>query len=96
MAVYVGQLFNCAPYKTGAWKWKEACHLLADSVEELHEMADTIRLKRSWFQRKSVPHYDLTQGMRRKAIKAGAVELSMRQEGQHIRNWRLKKCQQDT
>ncbi|KKM64358.1 hypothetical protein LCGC14_1502180 [marine sediment metagenome] len=89
--VYVGRLFNTAPYKPGAWRWKNACHMLADSIEELHAMADKIGLKRSWFQPKSVPHYDLTENMRRKAVKAGAQEIAMRQEGEMIRA-RRKSC----
>jgi len=88
--VYVGQLFNTAPYKSGAWKWTNASHLLADTVDELHEMADKIGLKRSWFQSKSVPHYDLTVNMRRKAIKAGAKEIGFRQEAELIRAWRKR------
>jgi len=88
--VYVGQTFNTGPYRSGAWKWNEACHLLADSIEELHEMAEKIKLKRSWFQNKTVPHYDLTVNMRRKAIKAGAKEIDFRQEGEMIRALRKR------
>ena len=86
--VYVGQMFNTTPYSKKAWRWKEACHMFADTVEELHEMARVVRLKRSWFQSKSVPHYDLTKGMRYKAIKAGAKEIDFRQEGEMIRKLR--------
>jgi len=48
------------------------CHMLADTVDELHAMADKIGLKREWYQPKSIPHYDVCQAKRRLAIKNGA------------------------
>lgn len=51
------------------------CHMLADTVAELHQMADQIGLKRQWFQPLSRPHYDLSKTKRAEAIAAGAVEL---------------------
>src|SRR5258708_25147305 len=48
-------------------------HLTADTVEELHEFAvRKLGLKRSWFQDGRHPHYDLTEGMRYKALRLGA------------------------
>ncbi len=36
------------------------CHMVADSVDELHEMADAIGVNRRWFQSEaSYPHYDV-------------------------------------
>jgi len=86
--VYVGHMFNTDPARPGAWRWTNACHMLADTVEELHELAGKIGLKRSWFQDKSIPHYDLTKRMRAKAVKAGAREINFRQEGEMVRCWR--------
>ena len=57
------------------WKWGKSCHLFADSIDELHEFARAIGLKREWFQ-KGFPHYDLTTAMRKKAVSAGAQEVS--------------------
>lgn len=51
------------------------CHLVADSIGELHEMADKLGMKRSWYQcppKASAPHYDLSKGKREVAIKLGA------------------------
>lgn len=73
MAVYVDSLLPCIRNKN--WRYDKACHLVADSVDELHLFAEKIGLKRSWFQNKSIPHYDLTAGMRTKAIIAGAIVI---------------------
>lgn len=50
------------------------CHMMADSISELHEMAEKIGLKREWYRPKSSPHYDLSISKRRVAIKLGAIE----------------------
>lgn len=74
MSVYVDNLI--------AWGWAirgrktESCHLIADSLEELHEFAAKIGMKRQWFQGDgTIPHYDLTPIRRSKAVSLGAVEL---------------------
>src|SRR5919205_635110 len=55
-------------------------HLTADDKPELHAFAQRIGLQRSWFQDKSrgLWHYDVTEGKRREAVAAGAVEISWR------------------
>lgn len=48
----------------------------ADTVEELHTMADRIGLKREWFQPRpehSINHYDIVPTKRALAIKYGAI-----------------------
>jgi len=93
MSVYVGQQFSTAPYKGAkekGWVWKDACHMYADTVGQLHRMADKIGLKREWFQPLSVPHYDLTKSKRKLAIQKGAKPISRRQEGEMVRAWRKK------
>lgn len=58
------------------------CHMLADTDEELHAMADRIGVARSWWQspaRTSGSHYDIALSKRALAVKAGAVEISLRQ-----------------
>lgn len=56
------------------WRGKRWCHLVADSLEELHSFAAAIGLKRDWFQdRASYPHYDVTITVRERAIELGAI-----------------------
>lgn len=51
-------------------------HLIADTPEELHALADKIGLKRAWAQTSNsgLLHYDITAGKRRQAIAAGAED----------------------
>lgn len=69
MTVYVDNAY--IPHNGKVW-----CHLMADSLEELHTFADAIGLKRSWFQTGN--HYDVTQAMRNKAVARGAVQVTSR------------------
>ena len=78
MAVYVDYLMTCIPNRN--WRWSESCHLIADSVEELHVFAASIGMRRAWFQNDSrLPHYDLNKNRRRVAVTKGAIELDRRQ-----------------
>jgi Protein of unknown function (DUF4031) len=52
------------------------CHMIADSVDELHAMADKIGIARRWYQG---DHYDITQTKRALAVKAGAKEVTLRE-----------------
>lgn len=75
MAVYVDGAEN------GLGRMK-MCHMIADTEEELHEMADALGMKRGWFQwNASFPHYDVAKGKRAKAVELGAVELDRRGMG---------------
>lgn len=54
------------------------CHMVADTLDELHSMAERIGLKRDWFQappKASIAHYDVALGRRTKAIELGAIAL---------------------
>ena len=64
------------------------CHMLADTIEELHAMADKLGLKRQWFQSGNIPHYDLSLSKRREAIKHGVQILDGKQIIQLIKKWR--------
>jgi hypothetical protein len=55
------------------WRQNLWCHLVADSLEELHSFALMLGLKREWFQDSaSYPHYDVTVHNRDRALKLGA------------------------
>lgn len=59
------------------WRGKLWCHLVADSLEELHSFAQQIGLKRHWFQETaSYPHYDVTIETRQMALSVGALKGS--------------------
>ncbi len=78
MSVYVDDLMACIPNKN--WRWSQSCHLIADSLDELHEFAKRIGMKRAWFQNDSrLPHYDLNFSRRVVAIRAGAIEVDRRE-----------------
>lgn len=55
------------------------CHMIADSLAELHAMADAIGMQRAWFQPTSFPHYDVCLRRRRSALALGAIEVDRRQ-----------------
>lgn len=50
-------------------------HMIADTLEELHAMAEKLELRR-WFQDKaSCPHYDVCMSKREQAIQLGAIPV---------------------
>ena len=51
-------------------------HMMADSEDELHAMADRIGVAQRWYQG---DHYDICQAKRRLAVAAGAVEVTPRE-----------------
>lgn len=66
MPIYVDN--SKVPYKGKYW-----CHLMADSLEELHNFASDIGVKKCWFHRSaSYPHYDITIEKRELALLSGA------------------------
>ena len=67
-------------------------HLTADAKDELHEFAERLGLKRSWFQTCKRPcgkpgepcvhwHYDITDSKRDEAIRLGAEDIDIREMG---------------
>ena len=78
MSVYVDELRNYP--RTRRWPYEQACHMTADTLDELHAFATKIQLRRSWFQpHDRWPHYDLTAKRRIVAIEKGAVEITARE-----------------
>jgi hypothetical protein len=54
--------------------------MVADSEEELHAFAESLGLKREWFQNHGrIPHYDVTDTKRAEAITAGALPISSKE-----------------
>lgn len=69
------------------------CHMIADSLEELHAMADRIGMARRWFQdpntmNVSFPHYDIAKSKRALAVAAGAIECDRVTFVGHLRRLR--------
>lgn len=50
------------------------CHMIADTLDELHSMANRIGIARRWFQDKRTPHYDICLSKRALAVVFGAVD----------------------
>lgn len=69
MTVYVDDTLEFP----GKGEW---CHMGADTLDELHTMANKLGLRREWFQpSRTLPHYDLRPSKRKLAVKFGAVEI---------------------
>lgn len=87
MSVYVDEMRICLRNRN--WPYSRACHLIADSVEELHYFAGRMHLNPSWFQdQSSLPHYDLTKNMRLLAVKLGAIEIDRNKFFEILRKYR--------
>jgi hypothetical protein len=92
MAVYVDNLMARIPSRE--WPFRFSCHLIADSVMELHNFARKLGLRLEWYQCHSIiPHYDLSPKKRAFALRIGALEIS-RQE-MHKRFLAAKKAKED-
>lgn len=61
------------------------CHMVADTADELHEMAFAIGVARRHYQG---DHYDICLTMRARAVAIGAVEITRRQLGAMVLNRR--------
>ena len=54
-------------------------HMVADSLDELHEMAQNVGVAKRHFQNKEAkPHYDICKQNKLKAIEQGAIEVDDR------------------
>jgi len=74
LSIYVDNAFA-----VGDWgRWSGGGHLQADTVEELHEFAERLGLRREWFQckpgRPENDHYDLGKTGRKRALALGAID----------------------
>ncbi len=66
------------------------CHMVADSLSELHQMADAIGLPRRYFQNRDNlrPHYDIAKSKRTLAVKLGALSVEERKIVEVLRAFR--------
>jgi hypothetical protein len=71
VAVYVDEIMRW-PTRIRCFK-NGSCHLTADTLQELHDFAKRLGMRREWFQPRSWPHYDLTPRRREEALRLGAV-----------------------
>lgn len=60
------------------------CHMIADTEDEMHAMADKIGVARKWYQ---VNHYDIAMSKRALAVEYGAVEITLRQAAKMRNVW---------
>ena len=68
MAIYVDR--SSVSFKGRKW-----CHLMADTLEELHAFAQQKGIDARLFHRDaSYPHYDITLEMRSMVIEHGAID----------------------
>jgi hypothetical protein len=61
--------------------YMKMCHMIADTQQELLEMADKIGVQRKWIQDYGTPreHFDIALVKRRLAVHFGAKEITMRE-----------------
>ena len=82
MAVYVDKARM--PYRR-----MKMCHMIADNLDELHDMATKIGVDHKWFQgNASFPHFDICQSKRELALEHGAIEVTNRELVQAMRRIR--------
>ena len=61
------------------FKGREWCHLMADTLDELHDFARMLDIDARLFHRTaSYPHYDITLEMRMMVISHGAIDADRR------------------
>ncbi|MDX2029647.1 MAG: DUF4031 domain-containing protein [Blastocatellia bacterium] len=79
MAILIDSFYNGARGPLRFW-YRRCGHLVSDaSLDELHDFAASLGLRREWFQAKSIPHYDLTGEVYDRAIASGALLVSSRE-----------------
>ncbi len=76
MSVYVDDMYQ---YPMGEFRGMKMSHMLADSTEELLEMADRIGVQRRWIQYPGTDgeHFDIAMSKRKLAVAAGAIEITI-------------------
>lgn len=73
MTVYVDDMFK---YPMGKFRRMKMSHMIADTEDELHVMAERIGVARKWYQG---DHYDIAMSKRETAIANGAKAITLRE-----------------
>jgi hypothetical protein len=77
------------PYPEAGLRFTDFCHLLADTPDELHDLAGQLGIPRRFFQDHPWRwHYDLPSHLRPRAVELGAREVSMHEVGAILRRRR--------
>ena len=78
-------------YPEAGLRHTEFCHLLADTREELHAMAEALGIPHRFFQDHPWRwHHDLPEPLRDRAIALGAREITMHEVGALLKARRAK------
>lgn len=89
MAVYIDDMYR---YPMGRFGRMKMSHMVADTVEELHDLADKIGVARKWVQQahmgKGWVHYDMALAARARAIEHGAVQITLRELAMMTMAWK--------
>lgn len=89
MPVFVDDMYK---YPMGQFGRMKMSHMVADTKEELFEMADKIGVARKWIQNENLGkdrvHFDVSISARKKAVENGAIELSLRELSFLCQHWR--------
>jgi hypothetical protein len=62
------------------------CHMVADTTDELIAMVDKIGVQRKWIQKPGTynEHFDICLSKKKKAVAAGAIEITARQYAEFV------------
>jgi hypothetical protein len=68
------------------WRGRRWAHLMADSLDELHDFAERLGLSRQVFQdKRSGAHYDIDIALRERALTMGAIAISRHTDRERVR-----------
>lgn len=61
--------------------YHDGIHMVADSLEELHSFAQSVGIKRCWFEgtKKGHPHYDVVGWRLEAAVNGGATKIGKKE-----------------
>jgi menaquinone-dependent protoporphyrinogen IX oxidase len=87
MAILIDSFMNGARGPSH-FRHRRCGHLVSDtSIAELHAFAGHLGMRREWFQRRSIPHYDLTGERYDLALAMGAELVSSRELVRRAVRW---------